>query len=66
MVSMDWERARHQHRKAQLLYSVRGVINCEIEDGVWIVPPQCAVDGGAGVGLRKCQWVRHYVPQGSK
>jgi len=43
MVSKDWEQASHQHRKAQLLYSVRGVLNCEIEDGVWIVPPQCAV-----------------------
>ncbi|MBD1550264.1 AraC family transcriptional regulator [Pseudomonas typographi] len=43
MVSKDWEAARHQHRKAQLFYSVRGVLNCEIEDGVWIVPPQCAV-----------------------
>lgn len=42
-VSKDWEYARHQHRKAQLLYSVRGVLNCEVEDGVWIVPPQCAV-----------------------
>ncbi|WP_079499781.1 AraC family transcriptional regulator [Paraburkholderia hospita] len=42
-VSKDWEHARHQHRKAQLLYSVRGILNCEIEDGVWIVPPQCAV-----------------------
>ncbi|MGI4841178.1 MAG: AraC family transcriptional regulator [Janthinobacterium lividum] len=43
MVSKDWEQASHQHRKAQLLYSVRGVLNCEIEEGVWIVPPQCAV-----------------------
>lgn len=42
-VTKDWEHARHQHRKAQLLYSVRGILNCEIEDGVWIVPPQCAV-----------------------
>lgn len=42
-VSKDWEHARHRHRKAQLLYSVRGILNCEIEDGVWIVPPQCAV-----------------------
>jgi hypothetical protein len=24
-------------------YSLRGILNCEIEDGVWIVPPQCAV-----------------------
>ncbi|AON55759.1 AraC-like DNA-binding protein/quercetin dioxygenase-like cupin family protein [Herbaspirillum seropedicae] len=42
-VSKDWENAKHKHRKAQLLYSVRGILNCEIEDGVWIVPPQCAV-----------------------
>ncbi|WP_363502804.1 AraC family ligand binding domain-containing protein [Burkholderia sp. LMU1-1-1.1] len=42
-VTKDWENARHQHRKAQLIYSVRGILNCEIEDGVWIVPPQCAV-----------------------
>ncbi|RQV08982.1 AraC family transcriptional regulator [Burkholderia cenocepacia] len=43
IVAKDWEHGIHQHRKAQLLYSVRGVLNCEIEDGVWIVPPQCAV-----------------------
>ncbi|WP_412764881.1 AraC family transcriptional regulator [Pseudomonas sp. NGC7] len=43
MVTKDWEHAQHQHRKAQLLYSVRGILNCEIEEGVWIVPPQCAV-----------------------
>ncbi|MBI0331262.1 AraC family transcriptional regulator [Burkholderia plantarii] len=42
-VTKDWEHARHRHRRAQLLYSVRGILNCEIEDGVWIVPPQCAV-----------------------
>ncbi|WP_211168401.1 AraC family transcriptional regulator [Azoarcus indigens] len=42
-VARDWENAKHQHRKAQLIYSVRGILNCEIEDGVWIVPPQCAV-----------------------
>ncbi|WP_225028800.1 AraC family transcriptional regulator [Xinfangfangia pollutisoli] len=34
---------RHQHRKAQLLLTIRGVINCEVDDAVWIVPPQCAV-----------------------
>ncbi|NWA24539.1 helix-turn-helix transcriptional regulator [Pseudomonas gingeri] len=43
LVSEGWEHAKHQHRKAQLLYSVRGILNCEVEDGVWIVPPQCAV-----------------------
>ncbi|XDF37359.1 helix-turn-helix transcriptional regulator [Paracidovorax avenae] len=42
-VAKDWENARHRHRKAQLIYSVRGILHCEIEDGVWIVPPQCAI-----------------------
>ncbi len=39
----DWELATHQHRRAQLLYTARGIVNCEVEDGIWIVPPQCAV-----------------------
>lgn len=34
---------QHHHQKAQLLFTVRGVINCEVEDSLWIVPPQCAV-----------------------
>jgi len=34
---------QHQHQKAQLLFTIRGIINCEIHDAVWIVPPQCAV-----------------------
>jgi AraC-like DNA-binding protein len=42
-VSRGWESARHQHRKAQLLYSARGIFHCEIEDGLWIVPPHCAL-----------------------
>lgn len=42
-IRKDWENAKHQHRKAQLIYSVRGILNCEIDDGVWIVPPQCAI-----------------------
>ncbi|WP_269617637.1 AraC family transcriptional regulator [Zhongshania sp. BJYM1] len=42
-VTSDWELSNHKHHKAQLLYSVRGILNCETEDGVWIVPPQCAV-----------------------
>ncbi len=42
-VTKGWENAMHHHRKAQLIYSVRGILNCEIEDGVWIVPPQCAI-----------------------
>ncbi|CRI56197.1 AraC family transcriptional regulator [Pseudomonas sp. CCOS 191] len=42
-VGRDWEHAPHCHRKAQLIYSVRGILNCEVDTGVWIVPPQCAL-----------------------
>lgn len=42
-IGRQWERARHHHRKAQLMYAVRGMLTCEIEDGIWIVPPQCAI-----------------------
>jgi AraC-like DNA-binding protein len=33
----------HQHRKAELLLTRRGIVRCEVEQGVWIVPPHCAV-----------------------
>ncbi|MBB5608134.1 MULTISPECIES: helix-turn-helix domain-containing protein [unclassified Janthinobacterium] len=60
-VSREWEHIPHRHRKGQLLYAVRGIIHCEVESGVWIVPPQCAVwiPGGLlhtarGVGEAQC------------
>ena len=48
-VTGGWEHARHRHTRAQLLYTLRGIINCEVADGIWIVPPNCAVwiPGGA-------------------
>lgn len=60
-VTKGWENARHQHHKAQLIYSVRGILNCEIENGIWIVPPQCAIwipgdlpHSARGVGNTEC------------
>ncbi|MFC6298054.1 helix-turn-helix domain-containing protein [Pseudomonas sp. CCM 7893] len=41
--SDTWEHAQHRHRKGQLLYTLRGIIHCEVEEGIWIVPPQCAL-----------------------
>ncbi|WP_455912533.1 AraC family transcriptional regulator [Pseudomonas putida] len=41
--SKRWEHAPHSHRKGQLMYTLRGVIHCQIEAGIWIVPPQCAL-----------------------
>ncbi|WP_422931997.1 AraC family transcriptional regulator [Singulisphaera sp. PoT] len=39
----------HHHRKAQLVYSARGTLTCDVADGLWIVPPGCAlwIPGGA-------------------
>ncbi|WP_431223848.1 AraC family transcriptional regulator [Serratia sp. L9] len=42
-VQRGWEMAHHRHRKAQLIYTVRGMIRCEVENGLWLVPPQCAL-----------------------
>ena len=56
-----WELEMHQHRKAQLIYTLQGIISCELEQGVWVVPPQCAVwiPGGLmhsarGTGVNQC------------
>jgi AraC-like DNA-binding protein len=43
VVSTRWEHPLHQHRRSHLIYSVRGVLNCEVERGAWIVPPNCAL-----------------------
>ncbi|MDG3441491.1 AraC family transcriptional regulator [Nitrospirillum amazonense] len=37
------ELAPHRHRKAQLLLAPRGVLTCEAESGLWLVPPNCAL-----------------------
>jgi len=42
-VSKGWETGRHKHRKAQLIYAVRGTVNCEVAQGMWLVPAQSAV-----------------------
>lgn len=52
--SESWEHAPHSHRKGQLMYTLRGVIHCQIEAGIWIVPPQCAlwIPGGLAHAAR--------------
>lgn len=39
----------HRHRKGQMLLVQRGAISCEVDGGLWIVPPRSAVwiPGGA-------------------
>jgi len=34
---------RHQHRKGQLILALHGAITCEVENAMWMVPPQFAV-----------------------
>jgi AraC-like DNA-binding protein len=49
VVTTGMELDHHRHRKAQLLWLLRGVLTCEVESGLWLVPPQCAfwIPGGA-------------------
>ena len=46
------ELAPHQHRKAQIMLASRGVLACEAEGGVWIVPPGSALWVPGGVPHR--------------
>ncbi|MFK4822635.1 AraC family transcriptional regulator [Ochrobactrum quorumnocens] len=39
----------HKHRKDQLLYVIEGLITVEAAQGVWTVPPQCAIWIPSGV-----------------
>jgi AraC-like DNA-binding protein len=43
MVTKGMELPIHEHRKAQLVLTLRGVVKCEADQSVWIVPPRCAV-----------------------
>jgi AraC-like DNA-binding protein/quercetin dioxygenase-like cupin family protein len=43
IVTKGMELPIHAHRKAELILTLRGMVRCEAEQGVWIVPPHCAV-----------------------
>lgn len=45
----DFELDPHHHAKSQLLLVQRGALSCEVEGGLWIVPPRSAIwiPGGA-------------------
>jgi len=49
MLTAGMETSLHHHRKAQLLFTLRGVLTCEAQSGLWIVPPHCAIWIPAGV-----------------
>ncbi len=33
----------HRHRKGELVLTLRGVITCEVENSLWVIPPQSAL-----------------------
>ncbi|MFM0502750.1 AraC family transcriptional regulator [Paraburkholderia caffeinilytica] len=39
----------HRHRKGELLLTLRGILTCEVEGGLWVVPPQSAIWVPGGV-----------------
>jgi AraC-like DNA-binding protein len=43
MATREFDTGFHSHRKAQFVMAVSGVLTCEVEGGIWIVPPQAAV-----------------------
>ncbi|WP_231940178.1 AraC family transcriptional regulator [Bordetella trematum] len=43
MVTGGEEAPPHRHHKAQVLYTLSGVITCETEAGMWLVPAGCAI-----------------------
>ena len=37
------EKGAHRHVKGQLILVQRGALSCEVEGGLWVVPPRSAV-----------------------
>ena len=50
MVTKGMDLAMHEHRKDELVLTLRGIVRLEAGHGVWIVPPRCAV------------WIPGHVP----
>ncbi len=48
-MDFTFELTPHHHAKSQLLLVQRGVLSCEVDQGLWIVPPRSAIwiPGGA-------------------
>jgi AraC-like DNA-binding protein len=63
LVTEGFEQPRHEHRKAQLIMALRGLVTCEVAKGLWMVPPQCAlwIPGGLEHSVRGVGQVALYV-----
>jgi AraC-like DNA-binding protein len=43
VVSDGFELHEHRHQKCELIYTAKGVLNCEADGQVWTIPPKCAI-----------------------
>jgi AraC-like DNA-binding protein len=61
-VQGEFELEPHIHAKGQVLLALRGVISCEVDGGLWIVPPQSAIwiPGGETHSIRIAGKVQGY------
>ncbi len=53
-VTSRLELPEHRHRKCELIYTVKGILTCEIDGNLWTVAPQSAVWIPSGTP-HKCQ-----------
>jgi len=62
-VTDAYEQPRHAHRKAQMIMTMRGLVNCEVANGLWMVPPRCAlwIPGGMEHSVRAAGAVELYI-----
>jgi len=53
----------HDHRRGELLFWVRGVLTCEMQGALWIVPPQSAIwiPGGVSHNVKAAGMIEGYV-----
>lgn len=65
-----WEFPHHSHRRSQLTYTMRGIVNCEVNDLMGVIPANCAVwlPGGVrhslrGWGTAEC-FMLYFEPDG--
>jgi AraC-like DNA-binding protein len=63
IVTEGFEYIPHEHRHAQLILAVKGLLTCEVARGLWMVPPQCAlwIPSGLKHGARAVGEVEIYV-----
>lgn len=43
MVTKGMELATHEHRKGQLVLTLKGIVRCKADHSVCVVPPRCAL-----------------------